>query len=276
MIKFFRHIRLRLLTQASSDNVRQRMLKENRFSRYLLYAIGEIILVMVGILLALQVNNWNNDRANRAKEAKYLNGIRADLQIDLINLKEFMADKDIKASSSLLLLDMEDPITAAEIHRTDSIIWRVFIWRTYNPSTKTMDELVGSGNLSLIRNDSIKALMLDIEQQEKRVAGSTEHMRREYDYYLYDRSAALRTMAPFTEWEQWIERDQMVSNVRASEPELTAFRAQYHAILHDLTFRNGLKLALRNNHTMRLRCEVLHGGVEHLIALIDEELRTGQ
>ena len=68
----------------------------------------------------------------------------------------------------------------------------------------------------------------------------------------------------------------MVSNVRASEPELTAFRAQYHAILHDLTFRNGLKLALRNNHTMRLRCEVLHGGVEHLIALIDEELRTGQ
>lgn len=42
MIKFFRTIRLRLLTQAPSDKVRERMLQENRFSRYFLYAIGEI------------------------------------------------------------------------------------------------------------------------------------------------------------------------------------------------------------------------------------------
>jgi len=70
MIKFFRTIRLRLLTQVPSDKVRaslrkpngeghQRMLKENRFSRYFLYAIGEIVLVVIGILIALQVNEWN-------------------------------------------------------------------------------------------------------------------------------------------------------------------------------------------------------------------------
>ena len=62
MIKFFRHIRLRLITQASSDKVRQRMIKENpssakamagkRVSKYLLYAIGEIVLVVIGILNA--------------------------------------------------------------------------------------------------------------------------------------------------------------------------------------------------------------------------------
>ena len=40
--------------------IRQRMLTENRFSRYFIYAIGEIVLVVVGILIALQVNNWNN------------------------------------------------------------------------------------------------------------------------------------------------------------------------------------------------------------------------
>ena len=49
MIKFFRKIRQKLIT-------------ENKFNRYLLYAIGEIILVVIGILIALQVNNWNNDR----------------------------------------------------------------------------------------------------------------------------------------------------------------------------------------------------------------------
>ena len=51
MIKFFRKIRQRLLT-------------ENKFSKYLLYAIGEIALVMIGILLALQVNDWNENKKN--------------------------------------------------------------------------------------------------------------------------------------------------------------------------------------------------------------------
>jgi uncharacterized membrane protein YgaE (UPF0421/DUF939 family) len=55
MIKFFRKIRKRMLT-------------ENRFSKYLIYAIGEIVLVMIGILLALQINNWNEHRKDQIKE----------------------------------------------------------------------------------------------------------------------------------------------------------------------------------------------------------------
>ncbi|MFT6995454.1 MAG: hypothetical protein ACJA1P_002199 [Maribacter sp.] len=51
MIKFFRHIRKQLLS-------------ENKFSKYMLYAIGEIALVMIGILLALQVNNWNEAKTS--------------------------------------------------------------------------------------------------------------------------------------------------------------------------------------------------------------------
>ncbi len=63
MIKFFRRIRKRLLT-------------ENKFSKYLLYAIGEIALVMIGILLALQVNNWNEERKERHVELDILRQIK--------------------------------------------------------------------------------------------------------------------------------------------------------------------------------------------------------
>ena len=59
MIKFFRKIRQRLLT-------------ENKFSKYLLYAIGEILLVVVGILIALQINNSNESRKIRNQEVHYL------------------------------------------------------------------------------------------------------------------------------------------------------------------------------------------------------------
>lgn len=69
MIKFFRKIRLRLLA-------------ENRFSKYLLYAIGEIILVVIGILIALQINNRNEDRKNRIREVSYLENLKEDIKSD--------------------------------------------------------------------------------------------------------------------------------------------------------------------------------------------------
>ena len=69
MIRFFR-------------TLRQRLLAENRVSRYLLYALGEIALVMIGILLALQVNNWNETRNNKLAEQKYLREILTSLEKD--------------------------------------------------------------------------------------------------------------------------------------------------------------------------------------------------
>ncbi|MCW9037723.1 MAG: DUF6090 family protein [Altibacter sp.] len=69
MIKFFRKIRQRLLT-------------ENKFSKYLLYAIGEIILVVIGILIALQINTWNDGRKARIAENNFFENILLDLEKD--------------------------------------------------------------------------------------------------------------------------------------------------------------------------------------------------
>ena len=78
MIKFFRKIRLKLLSQ-------------NKLGKYLLYAVGEIVLVMVGILLALQVNNWNEQRKNTIQEEQILKELVINLQT---NLEEF--ERNIK------------------------------------------------------------------------------------------------------------------------------------------------------------------------------------
>ncbi len=75
MIKFFR-------------NIRQRLLTENKFSKYLLYAIGEIILVVFGILIALSINNWNEARKSRVVEIELLKTIKTDLDRTLLDLKD--------------------------------------------------------------------------------------------------------------------------------------------------------------------------------------------
>ena len=75
MIKFFRKIR-------------QKMLTENKFSKYLLYAVGEIVLVVIGILLALQINNWNKQKLNDKLKFEIISEIKTNLQIDLKELQD--------------------------------------------------------------------------------------------------------------------------------------------------------------------------------------------
>ena len=62
MLTFFRRIRLRLSGQTSSDAVRKGLLGSAQAQKYILYAIGENVLVVIGILIALQINNWNEER----------------------------------------------------------------------------------------------------------------------------------------------------------------------------------------------------------------------
>jgi len=74
MIKFFRKIR-------------QNLLSEGKTGKYLKYAIGEIVLVVIGILIALQINNWNENRKNQKLELEYLIGIKSNLNDDITELE---------------------------------------------------------------------------------------------------------------------------------------------------------------------------------------------
>jgi hypothetical protein len=75
MIKFFRKIR-------------QNLLMENKTRKYFKYAIGEIILVVIGILIALSINNWNEKRKNNILKQAYINNLKIDLNADIQKLEE--------------------------------------------------------------------------------------------------------------------------------------------------------------------------------------------
>lgn len=93
MIKLFRRIR-------------QSLLAENRFSKYFLYAIGEILLVVIGILIALQINNWNEEKKNNKIEISILRELLSDSKTNLASLEEDI-DLNRKAiQSNLLITDL--------------------------------------------------------------------------------------------------------------------------------------------------------------------------
>lgn len=91
MIKFFRKIRQQLLT-------------DNKFSKYLLYAVGEIVLVVIGILIALNINNWNEHTKTLGLEQVFLVDLKEDLNRNKELLKEDIHENTVSISSMELLL----------------------------------------------------------------------------------------------------------------------------------------------------------------------------
>ena len=88
MIKFFRKIRQKLLT-------------ENKFSKYLIYAIGEIVLVVIGILIALQINNLNEQSKKEELRNGYVNSIKKDLASDIVLLEKQISQFELELKAHL-------------------------------------------------------------------------------------------------------------------------------------------------------------------------------
>ena len=165
MIKFFRHIR-------------QRLLSENKFSKYLLYAIGEILLVVIGILIALQVNNWNEERKERRVELKFFRNLKNDLHADLERL-DYMIDlatAKVKASQNVKRLSDKDSVGSL-YDFSDHMLDLIFV-DEFRPNENTYEEMKSSGNFSTLRNDSLKLHLLNLRKTYVDIDGSQKHMRR--------------------------------------------------------------------------------------------------
>lgn len=147
MIKFFRKIRQKLLT-------------ENKFSKYLIYAIGEIILVVIGILIALSINNWNQGRIDKKSESTYLKDIKKEIQNNSSILDYYIKNRLPFKIEGLLAakkyseenIEIKDTIAFLNTVTKGGMITNglgILSRNTYN-------ELLNTGNFQLISKDSIK------------------------------------------------------------------------------------------------------------------------
>ena len=147
MINFFRKIRQRLLIQ-------------NRFSRYLIYAIGEIFLVVIGILLALRINNWNQERQALKEEVAITKNIHSEFLEN--NKASSLALKESKKSAAVckeIMSLMGKDRDELRTYNIDSLIFYALEPGDFRPSDNTISDLVQSGRLKLLTNDSLKGLL---------------------------------------------------------------------------------------------------------------------
>ena len=126
--------------------------------KYFKYAIGEIILVVIGILIALQINNWNEKQKDIEKEQQILLSLSEEFKQ---NIKELEFDHAINEGciKAIVTLMNFDHNSAFSTNTIDSLIGQVYNYATFDARLGVMNDITSSGNLELIRDSKLKYVL---------------------------------------------------------------------------------------------------------------------
>ncbi|MFC2129104.1 DUF6090 family protein [Bacteroidota bacterium] len=136
--------------------MRQRLLTENKFSKYLIYAIGEIFLVVIGILIALNINNWNENQKIKKLEIVFLENLQIDLEVDISNFSNRIKESEHVMKNNYFFIH-ESYKTQENIKDFKTLVGMI-VWSTehFVAQNSTYSELNNSGQLNIFSNKNLK------------------------------------------------------------------------------------------------------------------------
>ena len=137
--------------------IRQQLLKSNRFYSYLLYAIGEIFLVVIGIIIALSLNSWNSQRLEKQDIQEYYKKLIVELQESIESVERGQEDRGL---AIIRIIGLQEAINTGS---ADSLIkaksnFKALVTRSYSYDKKypVFDEFIKNNYFSKINNSEIK------------------------------------------------------------------------------------------------------------------------
>jgi len=157
---------------------RKKMADDNKTLKYARYAFGEIVLVMIGILLALQVNNWNEQRKMKSQENELLNGLAIEFTINFNRLKMVIQlhQKSNENANKIMTYFNQDISNIPEV-KFDSLLYNIENTWTFNPRKGLLNSVIASGQINLISNVELKNRLASFEDMVNDVEEESQEVR---------------------------------------------------------------------------------------------------
>jgi len=255
MIKFFRKIRYNLMEQ-------------NKTGKYLKYAIGEIILVMIGILLALQVNNWNQQRIQNKEEQLALVNLKQDFDYNYIILDSIITrtEKSIELQTKILNYTGNKPRPKIETE-FDAVINALPALSEYFPKNGYLNDLLSSGKLSILKNTNLRnrlaswnSVLKNIKDREEDV---NKHIDKFYDI-MHKRGS-------------WLNLDEIGTGpVLGNDPfPKSGFDIDNRNLLDLIEFENTTENIIYQNRSVLIRQKLGLDLITEILALLEKEITKG-
>lgn len=230
-------------------HLRQNFIFQNRISKYLVYAVGEIVLVVIGILIALRVNNWNEERKSIIEEKFYLTELKKDFEFNrnqLYDEIEYMKARLSQIQETLSYMYKPIP-DSTDLNEILYFYYGASI-PPLEPAESILEEILNSGKLQTITN---RQLRQDLSAWKLRIANVKEHL----DKILYFRENEFR---PF-----------MIQNC----PIDSRFRDKQAKLFEDFHFQNLLLTFDRMIYThINDKREPLNTLIDEILTLINKDL----
>ncbi len=259
MIKFFRKIR-------------QNLLMKNKTGKYFKYAIGEIVLVVIGILIALQINNWNEQRKDNIKEQAMLKR----LEKEFISNREQLLDK-IQLRNTLIencrqLLEYYNQPENIEI---DSIL--VFI-STIQPPTfdPIQNDLVSSGNIEILKDEELKQLLVNWSTDVIQLQEVEQIFLRfcEQRFFPYLNEVDIQRDMAYTYWEDApknLLESKQVKNLIPGKSKLITKTT--NELLRDSKLEGKVAWALTLNMFNNQESQTLMKRINRILEVLDNQIK---
>lgn len=246
MLKFFR-------------NIRKKLAAENKAAKYLRYAIGEILLIVLGILIALQVNNWNEEQRGKKEEKYILSNLNFESRKNLKLLKEHQAVFKSSIHSCKLILDLIGrPVSEIEKYNLDSLVSMIIDVFDYSPTQNVINELLSTGRMKLISSDTLKSVLFEWSagMNEKEEAWETLDQFTQLMFIPYlTKHASLKNIDRygFLDWE---EKSRLKTD---------------HTYYYDIEFENNVDNQAWSLVFYTIQLDSLESTLEKIIRLTDDE-----
>jgi hypothetical protein len=139
-------------------------MEKSKTGKYFKYALGEITLVVIGILIALQINNWNEHRKMQLQEQEYLKGLKVEFTINRDRLVYVMqtSQQSIENANKLMTYFYQDNSEFQEV-KFDSLLYNIQAVWTFNPRKGLLNSIIASGQINLVRNVELKNQLASFE-----------------------------------------------------------------------------------------------------------------
>ncbi|WP_143057806.1 DUF6090 family protein [Maribacter orientalis] len=229
-------------------------MEKNKTGKYLKYAIGEIILVMIGILLALQVNNWNQQRIASNKEELLLKALHDEFVKNKAQLEKVIATHELAMASTQYVI-AQFPIDPKKIN-LDTFYEKKNYWArsyTFNPSQGVIRSLVNTSSFELISNTELRRLLVSWEDVLADYKEEEELAKKDnWDFLIAE-------LTPSLGWDHDYEDERVDINFLSTlQFETVFFRRESH--LKDI-------LGSGNDSSQKTELEQIKNTIDRIIEL---------
>ena len=247
MIKFFRHIRKSLLM-------------ENKTGTYLKYAIGEIVLVVIGILIAIQLNEWRHDNSNNNQKQIVLKALQLEFKANLEQMDSvlFYTEKILKIYPIVNEMIKSPEGNYSEENMSNAILNLAWTW-TFNPSNGALRSAISSSQIHLLDNKRLIELLFSWEDVVKDSEEEALTMRK----YQYDSRYMLTNYIRMS--DSW--RSHFPGMVAANSP------SDYRGLLQDVAFEDYSTLSYAYAIEYIRELNIIKNQNKEILTLIKAEIK---